>query len=391
MRACAALATVLLGLGLAAPAHGANGYAPSVAFDGTNYLVAWQESRPGAGWDIYAARVSEAGVVLDPLGIPVSKAAGSQWAPSVAFDGANFLVAWQDDRSNVTGPDVYGGRVSPAGILLDPGGIPISAAPGGQLLPAVARAGASWLVVWTEGGSGSDIRGARVGPTGTVLDPSGVTVSAAPGAQLNPALAFGGSSSLVVWEDYRNGPSADLYGARVTESAALLDPGGIAIATGAEYQWNAAAAFDGASFLVAWDAYAAGAGSDVHARRVSTAGALLGSGPVAVAAGVGGQARPALAFDGANYLAAWQDDRTSVFDVHGVRVSPAGAVLAPVAAISTAAQGQLGAAVAHGAAGSLVAWEDRRAGAGRSDIVAARVTPVRRRARPGGNLGPEGA
>ena len=78
----------------------------------------------------------------------------------------------------------------------------------------------------------------------SVLDPSGVTVSAAPGAQLNPTLAFGGSSSLIVWEDYRTGPSADLYGARVTESAALLDPGGIAIATGADYEWNAAAAFD---------------------------------------------------------------------------------------------------------------------------------------------------
>ena len=114
---------------------------------------------------------------------------------------------------------------------------------------------------------------------------------------------------------------------------------------------------------VAWDAYAAGVGSDVQARRVSAAGALLGPGPFAVAAGVGGQARPALAFDGANCLAAWQDDRTSVFDVHGVRVSPAGAVLAPVTAISTAAQGQLGAAAASGASGSLVVWEDRRAGA----------------------------
>jgi hypothetical protein len=370
-----ARAVLLAALVLPGPASGADRYAPSVAFDGANYLVAWQERGPGASFDIYAARVSEAGVVLDPLGIPISKAAGNQWAPAVAFDGYNFLVAWQDDRSTATRPDVYGGRVSPGGVLLDPGGIPISTAPGGQLLPAVARAGGSSLVVWTDGGAASDIRGARISSAGAVLDPSGVAISGAPGAQLNPALAFGGSSALVVWEDYRAGPSADLYGARVTETGVLLDPGGIAIATGADSQWNGAAAFDGASFLVAWEAYAAGAGSDVRARRVSAAGALLGSGPIAVAAGAGGQGRPALAFDGANYLAAWQDDRTSIFDIHAVRVSPAGAVLAPYTAISTAAQGQLGAAVARGASGSLAVWEDRRAGAGRSDIVATRVTP----------------
>jgi hypothetical protein len=379
LRAVIPLAAVLAACVIPGPAKGAalgheNRLRPAVAFDGTYYLVVWEARRPGAAADVFGARVNEAGGVLDPGGIPISGAPGDQRVPAVAFDGTNFVVVWQDERSAFSGPDVYGARVSPAGILLDPGGIAISIAPEAQLMPAVARTGASSLVVWTEGAAGTDIRGTRISPAGAVLDPGGLNISAAAGAQLNPAIAFGSSSSLVVWEDYRTGPSADLYGGRVTEAGALLDPGGIAIATGTDYEWNGAAAFDGASFLVAWESYAAGAGSDVHARRVSTAGALLGSGPVAVAAGVGGQARPALAFDGANYLAAWQDDRTSVFDVHGVRVSPAGAVLAPVAAISTAAQGQLGAAVAHGADGSLVVWEDRRAGAGLSDIVAARVT-----------------
>jgi Protein of unknown function (DUF3152) len=373
MWARAVLATAFLALGLAGPAA-AGRYTPSVAFDGTNYLVVWQDQRPGASTDISAARVSEAGVVLDPLGIPISKASGNQWAPAVAFDGTSFLVVWQDDRSTATGPDLYGGRVSSAGVLLDPGGIPISTAPGAQLMPAVARTGASSLVVWTEGGAGSDIRGARVSPAGAVLDPSGLAVSTASGAQLNPAVAFGSSSSLVVWDDYRAG-RADLYGARVTEAGALLDPAGIAIASGADSQWNGAAAFDGASFLVGWDSYAAGLGSDVQARRVSTSGTVLGSGPVAVAAVPGSQARPALAFDGANYLFAWQDDRESVFDIHGVRVSPAGVVLSPVAPISAAPQAQLGAAVARGTAGSLVVWEDRRVGPGYSDIVGSRVTP----------------
>jgi len=354
------LGAVLIALFLAAPAAGQQRYAPAVAFDGTNYLVVWQEQRPNASRNIYAARVSEAGVVLDLLGIPISKAAGTQSAPAVAFDGSSFVVVWQDDRSAPTRPDVYGARVSAAGVLLDPGGIPISSGPGGQLAPAIAGTGSGSLVVWTDG---SDIRAARVSPAGAVVDPAGVTVSAAAGAQLDPAVAFAGPGSLVVWEDHRGGP-ADLYGARVSAAGAVLDPSGIAVATGVGDERNATVAFDGAAFLAAWDL-----ASDVQARRVSAAGALLGPGPVALAATPGSRSRPALAFDGATYLAAWQDD----LDLDSVRVSPAGAVLGPVAPISAAAQAQLGPVIAHGTTGSLVVWEDKRTGAGRSDVYGARV------------------
>ena len=354
------LGAVLIALFLAAPAAGQQRYAPAVAFDGTYYLVVWQEQRPNASRDIYAARVSEAGVVLDLLGIPISKAAGTQSAPAVAFDGSSFVVVWQDDRSAPTRPDVYGARVSAAGVLLDPGGIPISSGPGGQLAPAIAGTGSGSLVVWTDG---SDIRAARVSPAGAVVGPAGVTVSAAAGAQLDPAVAFAGPGSLVVWEDHRGGP-ADLYGARVSAAGAVLDPSGIAVATGVGDERNATVAFDGAAFLAAWDL-----ASDVQARRVSAAGALLGPGPVALAATPGSRSRPALAFDGATYLAAWQDD----LDLDSVRVSPAGAVLGPVAPISAAAQAQLGPVIAHGTTGSLVVWEDKRTGAGRSDVYGARV------------------
>jgi hypothetical protein len=359
MRAPPALAAVLLALAAATPASPENRYAPAVAFDGTNYLVVWQET--GAGFDLYGARVSEAGAVLDPLGIPISKAFGDQSAPSVAYDGSSFQVVWQDHRSSSAGPDVYGGRMSSAGVLLDPGGTPIAAGPGAQLAPAIARTGTGSLVVWSEGG---DIRGARLGPTGAVHDPAGLSVSAVAGVQLDPALVSGGAGSLVVWEDDRAAAGTDLYGARVTDAGAVLDAAGIAVAVSAENEGNAAVAFDGVAFIVAWDN-----ASDVQARRVSTAGALLGSGPVAIAGSAGSQVRPSLVFDGANYLAAWQEDS----DVHGVRVSTAGAVVGEVTAISAAPEAQRGTAVAHGTSGSLVVWEDRRAGAGRSDVFGARV------------------
>ena len=79
--------------------------------------------RPAA--DIYCARVAAgSGRMLDPAGIRICAAADLQEWPAVAFDGSNFLVVWQDLR-NGGDYDVYGARVSEAGELLDPGGFAV--------------------------------------------------------------------------------------------------------------------------------------------------------------------------------------------------------------------------------------------------------------------------
>src|SRR5207244_1699991 len=79
--------------------------------------------------DIFGARVTTAGQVLDEF--PIFTAPGGQVLPSVAFDGVNYLVIWSDTRSgSPVGPDadIFGARVTPAGSVLDSEGIPISTA-----------------------------------------------------------------------------------------------------------------------------------------------------------------------------------------------------------------------------------------------------------------------
>ena len=79
---------------------------PQVSFDGTNYLVVWQQL-PSSGADqslahINGARVTPAGTVLDSPSIAISSTPQGQYSPVVAFDGTNYFVAWQDGRRGQT-------------------------------------------------------------------------------------------------------------------------------------------------------------------------------------------------------------------------------------------------------------------------------------------------
>ncbi len=201
----------------------------AVGFDGTNYLVVWRNVD-----HLYGARVSTAGILLDRTAFAISTASGQQRLPAVGFDGTNFLVAWTDSRNlATTSEDIYAARVTLAGVVLDPLGIPIRSIAGRERSPAVAFDGTNALVVWAEVPSsliGGDIYAARVANDGTVLDPGGVPVSTAPGVQRTPAAAWDGTDFIVAWCDFRAGPQGDVYATRVSTAGVVLDPGGFAVA-----------------------------------------------------------------------------------------------------------------------------------------------------------------
>ena len=72
---------------------------PRVAYGGGVFLVVWQDLRNGKDWDVYAARITPQGRLLDTDGFVVSNARHSQALPEVSWDGQNFQVVWQDFRS----------------------------------------------------------------------------------------------------------------------------------------------------------------------------------------------------------------------------------------------------------------------------------------------------
>ncbi len=353
--------------------------APSNAFDGTNYLSVWADRRTGAGWDIYGARVGPDGRCIDPVGIAISAAIWDQQEPAVAFDGTNYLVVWHDMR--LGSRDIYGARVTPSGTVLDPSGLAICTDTSDQGYPAVAFDGTNYLVVWQDlrNGITSDIYGARVTPSGQVLEPSGVTISSNSDNQCGPAVAFGGSCHLVAWEDRRNGSSYDIYSARVDRSGAVLDSAGLVVSNAPNDQIAVSVTSNGSSFLVGWRDLRAVADGDIYGARVASNGVVLDPAGILVSGASGRQSHPSVSSDGSGYLVAWEDHRTSINapDVYGARVSQAGVVLDPSGiALADLADTQRCPAVAFGGSSYLVTWADNRSGPPQYlDIYGGRVTP----------------
>jgi hypothetical protein len=199
----------------------------AVASDGANFLVASQlgvSTPSGTQQTISAQRVTPAGAVLDSAPVLVSSASSFQAYPAVAFDGTNYLIAWADGRQsgNLIGvqSQVYGARLTQGGVLLD-----TPASSGGILLSAsdsrvrngvqAAFDGHEFLVYWSDRGAtplSTDARGimaARVSSAGAVTSGPGFEIAVsgpAPVTAGNYAAVFTllpiavcGGTTLVPW------------------------------------------------------------------------------------------------------------------------------------------------------------------------------------------------
>ncbi|WP_224248727.1 hypothetical protein [Hyalangium gracile] len=305
---------------------------PVVASNGTNYLVVWTETGGGT-IKIQGARVSREGGVLDMHGLRLTTAARERQAPAVSSNGTDYLVTWMDYREGNW--DIYGGRVLGSGpaasAVLDPNGFIISADPAFQNFPAVGSNGKDYLVVWRRDATGrGDVHGARVANTGAVLDPAGIAISTNPVEHYTPRVAFNGTHYLTVWAEYQSATSWDIHGARLTSDGVVLDTSPLIISGGLAEQFEPDVASNGTDFFVVWTDYRSRTNQDIYGARVSGAGVVLDNAGIALCTESVQQSSPRVAFDGANYVAAWADFRwDSAWDVYATQVTAEGTVGAP--------------------------------------------------------------
>ena len=361
-------------------------YDPTIAFDGTNYLVAWKQgafSYFSHSGDLYAARVSQAGLVLDVMSVAIPTSSNSQQSPALAFDGTNYLVVWQDYRSGLrTDYDIYGARLNKAVVMQDPEGFLISKGPNVVQTPAVAFDGNNYLVVWQDTrnslNNGLDIFGARVGPTGSLLDPNGILISGAAHEQSLPQLIFDGQNYLVVWQDYRNWPedygtpNFDIYGARVSREGTVLDSAGIAISAGPDNELAPKVASDGTYSMVCWHG-----GKDYYrdklaCTRVTKDGTLRDGNPFEAPYKLDYVRSHAIAFDGTNYLLVVAENQA----LYAAQLAPDGTYISSTPfAMGANPQYPDNVAIGFDTTNFLVVWEDYDGTNENYGIFATRVSP----------------
>ncbi|MBN2113587.1 MAG: hypothetical protein JW785_05605 [Acidimicrobiia bacterium] len=379
---------------------------PAIAYNSAaeEYLVVWEDDRMAAarGSDIYGRRLDRIG---RPLGEDFRICGPSAWAddkdPSVAYNSTanEYLVVWSDRRSYSTrGFDIYARRVSAAGVPLGDADFRVVSdqAAADDLSPDVAFNSKAnrYLVVWQDfryaGTSGWTIFGRLVKPAGTPVGGDRNISGAGPyGSEWAPAVAYDSSADqyLVVWHDMRNyyTRGADIYGRRLDGQARNLAGFRISGAGGFVDQKWPDVTYNRTSqqFLVVWEDGRRDdtRGVDIWGRFVASSGGPAGKDfRVSDNPATGDERYPALAWDSLadRYLVAWQGDRLGGWQVFARRVAAAGApsgqalrISEPPAAVASYPAVGYGA----GAGEFLVVWQDQRdlASVG-TDIYGQRVT-----------------
>jgi hypothetical protein len=207
-----------------------NQLAPRVAWNGQCWLVVFVTER--ADWwffhDVVGVRVDASGNVLDatPIVIRAEQPTPANYYavnPSVGSDGTNWHVVWEDWNPANSRPNVRGARVAPSGQVLDPSWVDMfeyGYPSFGPREPQVAFAGAAGLLTWRDSAT-SQVWARRVAPT---LQPLAAPfVLGTYTTTMRPTLASDGAQFYVTVRDR-------LF--RVAANGTVLDPAGIVVAIG---------------------------------------------------------------------------------------------------------------------------------------------------------------
>ncbi len=345
-------------------ASGFNATDPSVAFDGVNYLVVWSDARDGKDYDIWGARLSQTGEILDRTSFQIARSPGIQSRPVVAFDGTRYVVVWEDFKVlNGVEADLDAAIVTVDAQITRIG--PIASSGVSETLPAIASNGVTSLVTWT---SGNQLQAAVF--NGTAF---GDTFEIAPGDiphRDSAIAAIPDGDYLVTFTAITPTTADDIQGQRVTSSGTLVGSL-IDISSGTVPTRNSSVAFDGENFVVVFSNYYTGV--DIYGTRITPMGMVLDAhregermiGGALINEDVNYQETPSVSCGSSGCMVVWQDKRNLAvtgFDIYAQRLGAAMSLDGTVMPISTAPLSQLQPRVIEAGGEYLIIWRDARAG-----------------------------
>ena len=243
--------------------------------DGTQFYAVWTQPVSFVE-QVAGSRISTAGVLLDGGGDIISNNASKPDAfapPFVSWDGINFKVTWASNSK------LFLARVSPSGVVLDPGGFLI---PGPMSGPTASVGGGTLQVVWSVLQKGEfDTLSAQINASNVPSHNLSIGIGAP--AHTRSDVAVGATGAMIAFRSDVSGTNRimaqplDLNGQGLTRNPIQLDSGSNTKPLSApSVAWN------GSLFLVTW-----GNASGIVAQRINQDGTLVDAAPFAVMPGFG--------------------------------------------------------------------------------------------------------
>ncbi|MGA1868622.1 MAG: hypothetical protein ACMUJM_08730 [bacterium] len=294
---------------------------PVIEWNGINYFIVWQDKRNGNSFDLFGARVSKMGILLDgpatASGKVISIAIGDQINPQVKWNKKDaYFIVWEDYRSGE--PDVFGIRISIENQIItnEFGGIPICTQPGRQIKPVVSFNGSFFLVLWENQLSSSaySIHGKAIDNEAEfTINPDNISPR-------HPSLDSNGENFIVVWDGINNQGSSNIYATFLDNNGQIIN-NSITISSHPSYiQTNPTVKWTGSYYTIFFNDER----KKIFASRISADGLLLDMPPESGAISLdfvlntGTDKAPALSFnnEGSIFLA-WEEHTSSDIDLYG--------------------------------------------------------------------------
>ncbi len=318
---------------------------PSIAFDGNNYLVVWQDKRSG-DCDIWGQFISQEGTLVD-TNFPICIAENNQVDPEVCFGTGNYLVIWKANKED-TGK-IYGQRVSPSGVLIDTAFTINDWGYGTN--PDIAFNDTNFMVIWRDYHDlGKDqVRGRQVSQGGIPIDTS-FLIPVTGSDREWPSIAFSDTNYLVVWS---NTDSFHIYGSLVSTNGVPSDTVFPIIEKNESTMIIPDVASCGENYLVVTTTR-----DTIIGRLVSTSGTFLDN-PFTISTEKIGS--PSVIWTDSSYLVVWEGDISKgPTDIFGQWISKNGTLIDTTFIICDAYYYQAMPVSAYGNNNCLVVWADTR-------------------------------
>ncbi|MBN2365374.1 MAG: T9SS type A sorting domain-containing protein [Calditrichaeota bacterium] len=345
---------------------------PSVAYNGTNYLVSWEDQcrigldndAGGMPDDIRGTFVDNFGNIVEPNGYTLASGEEQGRYGYLRYHNPNcisiendFLIAMEQNWLSKGGwgwpsggSEIILNRLTTNGIILDTINITNNSFWQFFSNTSVCFNGSQYFYVWENSNiynqSDQGIYGRRLDATGNLLDSTCIRISVKDSVQSSPSIAYGGPNYLAVWQDHRNG-LFEIYGTLIDQQGNILDTNGFVISSGSDSKECPEVCFDDSNYLVVWQEYS-GNSWDIHGIRVDQLGRPIDSDNIIICNEPQNQKHPTLIFDGTNYIVVWEDYRNGMdSDIYYTTITVTGTV-AQSTPVSNQSRDQLSPALARG-------------------------------------------